>query len=72
VRGPNVFAGYFERPDADADSFTADGWFRTGDIGSLDDDGYLTIVGRAKELIISGGFNVYPVRSKTSSEATRR
>ena len=60
VRGPNVFAGYFERPDADADSFTADGWFRTGDIGSLDDDGYLTIVGRAKELIISGGFNVYP------------
>ncbi len=60
VRGPNVFAGYFERPDADADAFTADGWFRTGDIGSLDDDGYLSIVGRAKELIISGGFNVYP------------
>ncbi len=60
VRGPNVFAGYFERPDADAESFTADGWFRTGDIGALDDEGYLTIVGRAKELIISGGFNVYP------------
>ncbi|MGZ4727978.1 MAG: AMP-binding protein [Acidimicrobiales bacterium] len=60
VRGPNVFAGYFERPEADADSFTADGWFRTGDIGQLDDEGYLSIVGRAKELIISGGFNVYP------------
>jgi malonyl-CoA/methylmalonyl-CoA synthetase len=60
VRGPNVFAGYFERPDADADAFTADGWFRTGDIGDVDADGYVSIVGRAKELIISGGYNVYP------------
>jgi malonyl-CoA/methylmalonyl-CoA synthetase len=60
VRGPNVFGGYFERPDADAESFTDDGWFRTGDIGALDEDGYLSIVGRAKELIISGGYNVYP------------
>jgi len=58
VRGPNVFAGYWERPDATADSFD-DGWFRTGDVGRID-DGYLRIVGRAKELIISGGFNVYP------------
>jgi malonyl-CoA/methylmalonyl-CoA synthetase len=60
VRGPNVFAGYWERPDATAAAFTDDGWFRTGDIGALDDDGYLRIVGRAKELIITGGYNVYP------------
>ena len=60
VRGPNVFHGYYGRPDADADAFTDDGWFRTGDVGQIDDDGYLSIVGRAKELIISGGFNVYP------------
>jgi malonyl-CoA/methylmalonyl-CoA synthetase len=60
VQGPNVFAGYLDRPDANADAFTEDGWFRTGDIGAIDDDGYLSIVGRAKELIISGGYNVYP------------
>ena len=60
VRGPNVFAGYLDRPEATAEAFTEDGWFRTGDIGALDDDGYLSIVGRAKELIITGGYNVYP------------
>jgi malonyl-CoA/methylmalonyl-CoA synthetase len=60
VRGPNVFAGYFGRPDANATAFTADGWFRTGDVGAIDADGYVSIVGRAKELIITGGFNVYP------------
>jgi len=60
VRGPNVIAGYFERPDADAEAFTEDGWFRTGDVGELDEDGYLRLVGRSKELIISGGYNVYP------------
>src|SRR5439155_16354718 len=59
LRGPNVFAGYWERPRETAASFT-DGWFRTGDLGSLDPDGYLRILGRSKELIISGGFNVYP------------
>ncbi len=60
VRGPNVFAGYWERPEANRASFTDDGWFKTGDLGAIDEDGYLQIVGRAKELIISGGFNVYP------------
>jgi malonyl-CoA/methylmalonyl-CoA synthetase len=60
VRGPNVFAGYWERPDADAEAFSADGWFRTGDLGELDAAGYLRIVGRAVELVISGGYNVYP------------
>jgi malonyl-CoA/methylmalonyl-CoA synthetase len=60
VRGPNVFPGYWDRPDATADSIDADGWFSTGDVGAFDSDGYLSIVGRSKELIISGGFNVYP------------
>jgi malonyl-CoA/methylmalonyl-CoA synthetase len=59
VRGPNVFGGYWERPDATAQSFS-DGWFCTGDLGSLDPDGYLRILGRSKELIITGGLNVYP------------
>jgi malonyl-CoA/methylmalonyl-CoA synthetase len=60
VRGPNVFAGYLARPDATEAAFTADGWFRTGDIGRFDAQGYLSLVGRASELIISGGYNVYP------------
>ena len=60
VRGPNVFAGYWQRPEATAAAFTADGWFRTGDVGAWDEAGYLAIVGRAKELIITGGYNVYP------------
>ena len=59
MRGPNIFPGTGSDPDATRESFTDD-WFHTGDIGAWDDDGYLTIVGRAKELIISGGFNVYP------------
>ncbi|NMO21501.1 AMP-binding protein [Pyxidicoccus fallax] len=60
VRGPHVFAGYWRRPDATAESFDPEGWFRTGDLGEYDADGYLRITGRARELIISGGFNVYP------------
>jgi malonyl-CoA/methylmalonyl-CoA synthetase len=59
VRGPNVFPGYWRRPEATADAFR-DGWFATGDLGAWDDDGYLRILGRAKELIITGGYNVYP------------
>jgi malonyl-CoA/methylmalonyl-CoA synthetase len=60
VRGPNVFRGYWKRPELTASEFTTDGFFRTGDMGLIDDDGYLHIVGRSKDLIISGGLNVYP------------
>src|ERR671916_266896 len=60
VRGPNVFPGYWNRLDATEESFDAEGWFATGDLGSVGEDGYFTISGRAKELIISGGFHVYP------------
>lgn len=60
VRGPNVFGGYWRRPDLSAETFTADGWFRTGDLGAFDSDGYLELVGRSKDLVISGGLNVYP------------
>ncbi|MFT4510626.1 malonate--CoA ligase [Caballeronia sp. 15711] len=61
VRGPGVFAGYWRMPEKTAEEFTVDGWFKTGDIGAFDALGYLTIVGRSKDLIISGGYNVYPV-----------
>jgi malonyl-CoA/methylmalonyl-CoA synthetase len=60
VRGPNVFSGYWKQPVATAESFDADGWFHTGDLGWRSADGYFTITGRARELIISGGYNVYP------------
>ncbi len=60
LRGPNVTKGYWNRPDATAAARTPDGWFKTGDLGFVDADGYYTLNGRAKELIISGGFNVYP------------
>jgi len=60
VRGPNVFPGYWRMPEKNQEEFTADGYFRTGDMGSLSEDGYLTIAGRSKDLIITGGYNVYP------------
>ena len=60
VRGPSLFSGYWRMPEKTAEEFTRDGFFRTGDVGSLDAEGRLTISGRAKDLIISGGFNVYP------------
>lgn len=60
VKGPNVFAGYWRMPEKTAAEFRSDGFFITGDLGRIDEDGYLCIVGRDKDLVISGGYNVYP------------
>ncbi|MEI4472807.1 AMP-binding protein [Frigidibacter sp. MR17.24] len=60
VRGPNVFAGYWQMPEKTAEELRPDGFFLTGDIGTEDAEGYVTIVGRQKDLVITGGFNVYP------------
>lgn len=60
IKGPNVFLGYWRMPEKTAQEFRADGYFITGDMGRIDEDGYVSIVGRSKDLIISGGFNVYP------------
>jgi len=60
VKGPNVFMGYWQMPEKTAEEFTSDGFFKTGDVGQQAADGYVTIVGRSKDLIISGGYNVYP------------
>ena len=60
VRGPNVFAGYWRMPEKTKEEFTHDGFFKTGDVGKIDGLGYVSIVGRSKDLIISGGYNVYP------------
>jgi len=60
VKGPNVFKGYWRMPEKTREDFTADHWFITGDVSTIDRDGRVSIVGRAKDLIISGGFNVYP------------
>ncbi len=60
VRGPNVFQGYWQMPEKTAEDLTPEGWFLTGDLATLDAEGYVSIVGRAKDLVISGGYNVYP------------
>ncbi|MFM2113037.1 MAG: hypothetical protein RLZZ271_1697 [Pseudomonadota bacterium] len=60
VKGPNVFAGYWRMPEKTKEEFTTDGYFKTGDVGKRDERGYVSIVGRSKDLIISGGYNVYP------------
>ncbi len=60
VKGAGVFKGYWRMPEKTAEDFTNDGYFRTGDVGRIDEAGYVTIVGRSKDLIISGGYNVYP------------
>ena len=60
VKGPNVFGGYWRMPEKTKEEFTTDGYFKTGDVGKVDARGYVVIVGRSKDLIISGGYNVYP------------
>ena len=69
VKGPNVFAGYWRMPEKTAQEFRADGFFITGDLARTDSDGYIHIVGRAKDLVISGGFNVYPKEVETEIDA---
>jgi malonyl-CoA/methylmalonyl-CoA synthetase len=69
VKGPNVFAGYWRMPEKTKQEFRADGYFITGDLARADDDGYIHIVGRAKDLVISGGFNVYPKEVETEIDA---
>jgi malonyl-CoA/methylmalonyl-CoA synthetase len=69
IRGPSVCDGYWKRPEETSQAFTDDGWFRSGDLGCLDEEGYLQLVGRSKELIISGGFNVYPNEVETALDA---
>jgi malonyl-CoA/methylmalonyl-CoA synthetase len=65
VRGPNVFQGYWRMPEKTAEDFRDDGFFITGDIAKFDEDGYITIIGRSKDLVISGGYNVYPKEVET-------
>ncbi len=65
VRGPNVFSGYWRMPDKTAEEFGPDGFFRTGDLGVMDGEGRVSIAGRTKDLIISGGYNVYPKEVET-------
>jgi long-chain acyl-CoA synthetase len=60
VKGPNVMKGYWKNPEATANSMTADGFFRTGDVGLMDEDGFVYIVDRTKDMLLCGGFNVYP------------
>jgi malonyl-CoA/methylmalonyl-CoA synthetase len=69
VKGPNVFAGYWQDPGKTRGEFTADGWFKTGDLGYVDGEGYVHIVGRAKDLVISGGYNVYPKEVEAELDA---
>jgi malonyl-CoA/methylmalonyl-CoA synthetase len=64
-----VFAGYWRDAEKTRAEFTADGWFKTGDLGRIDRDGYVHIVGRAKDLVISGGYNVYPKEVETELDA---
>src|SRR5256885_16660268 len=69
IGGPNVFAGYWRDPDKTSAEFTADGWFKTGDLGRIDRDGYVHIAGRVKDLVISAGCNVYPREVESELEA---
>ncbi|MEO8158799.1 MAG: malonyl-CoA synthase [Betaproteobacteria bacterium] len=69
IKGDNVFAGYWHMPEKTREEFTADAYFRTGDVGTIDVDGYVSIVGRSKDLIITGGYNVYPKEIEQALDA---
>jgi malonyl-CoA/methylmalonyl-CoA synthetase len=69
VRGPNVFSGYWRMPEKTAAEFRSDGFFVTGDLGRIDERGYVHIVGRGKDLIITGGYNVYPIEVESEIDA---
>lgn len=69
VRGKNVFVGYWNMPEKTATEFTSDGFFITGDLGLVDDDGYVHIIGRDKDMVISGGYNIYPKEIETELDA---
>jgi malonyl-CoA/methylmalonyl-CoA synthetase len=69
VKGPNVFAGYWRDEEKTRGEFTLDGWFKTGDVGRIDKEGYVHIVGRAKDLVISGGYNIYPKEVESELDA---
>jgi len=69
IKGPNVFKGYWRMPEKTAQEFSADGFFITGDVGVIAPDGRVSIVGRAKDLIISGGFNIYPKEIEETLDA---
>jgi malonyl-CoA/methylmalonyl-CoA synthetase len=69
IKGPNVFAGYWQDEQKTRSEFTADGWFKTGDLGRIDRNGYVYIVGRVKDLVISGGYNVYPKEVESELDA---
>ena len=69
IKGPNLFAGYWRNPEKTAADHTADGWFISGDIATEDEAGFIRIVGRGKDLIISGGYNVYPKEIEMAIDA---
>ncbi len=69
VRGPNLFSGYWRNPAKTHEAFAEDGWFNTGDLGRIDEGGYLWLVGRSSDLVISGGLNVYPAEVEAAIEA---
>jgi malonyl-CoA/methylmalonyl-CoA synthetase len=72
VKGPNIFKGYWRLPEKTAEEFTTDLWFKTGDVGKVDEHGVVSIVGRSKDLIISGGYNVYPAEIGVRRSTPRR
>jgi malonyl-CoA/methylmalonyl-CoA synthetase len=68
VKGPSVFKGYWKLPEKTANEFTPDGYFQTGDVGEVDENGYYKIMAREKDMIISGGLNVYPKQVEDTIE----